>query len=120
MKDLSKSVSFIPVDYQESSSHKKEVPSFAVAKGKYDADYVINLCKQIICKCENEKFRATELRFSLQHSLRVLVANIEAERLIDPKKPKAFRCDDCGEMYFTLPQNITVSCPHCNNRKQIS
>lgn len=105
---------------EKNESKPSEKCEFSISRGKYDANYVINLCKQIIQKCENEKFRSTELRFSLQQSLKILIANIECELMTDPTKPKTFRCDDCGEIYFTLPKETKVKCPHCLNRKQIT
>lgn len=97
-----------------SSSPISKVPEFSIARGKYDADYVVNLCKQIMQRAENAKHsNIHSFIFSLGHSLRTLIANIECEKMTDPNRPKAFRCDYCGEMYLhcqmTSKSNVLIA-----------
>lgn len=117
MKDHNKFVTFFDVK-PENKEYKKQ-NEFSIAKDKYDVNYVINLCKQIIQKCENQKFNSSDLRFSLQQSLKTLVAEIEVQKY-QSNGPKTFRCDNCNEMYFTMPNKTNVNCPHCNNIKKLS
>lgn len=49
-------------------------------KGKYDINYVINLLKIILQKCEQMKMNPKDLQFTLRTSTEKLLAMIEVER----------------------------------------
>ena len=49
-----------------------------LSKGKYDIDYVINLCKIIDSQCQSTPM--SNLGFTLSNSLRRLIAMLEVER----------------------------------------
>lgn len=51
-----------------------------VIKGRYDINYVISLLRIIEGKCEKGKFRAEDLRFSLQQSCKQMIGYLEVER----------------------------------------
>jgi hypothetical protein len=49
-----------------------------LTKGKYDINYAINLLKIILNKCQG--FPERDFKFSMQHSLKRLLAYLEVER----------------------------------------
>lgn len=52
-----------------------------LCKGRYDIDFAINLCDQIIDKCETNILNPGEVRFSLMQSLKQLVRFLRTEKL---------------------------------------
>jgi hypothetical protein len=53
---------------------------YYLEKGKYDIDYVINLLKIIMQKCEQMKMNPKDLQFTLWTSTQKLLSMLEVER----------------------------------------
>jgi len=66
--------------------------------------------KKVIEKKTGEKY--TSKGAKAKHERTESKAEMEKEYGSN-KGPKTFRCDECGEIYFTLPDQVNASCPHC-------
>lgn len=53
---------------------------YSLKKGEYDINYVINLLKIIMTKCEGMKHNPKDLQFTLWTSTQKLLAMLEVER----------------------------------------
>ena len=71
-------VEFLPMVRTE--KRENSYIGHSLAKGKYDINYIINLLKIIMTKCEEMKHNPRDLQFTLWTSTQKLLAMLEVER----------------------------------------
>lgn len=71
-------VTFFPVTRLD---NQNKFYGHSLEKGKYDINYVINILKIIVEKCEQLKMRPQDLAFTLTESCKRLIAMLEVEKM---------------------------------------
>lgn len=85
-----------------------------ISDEKIDEEYVIKLLDTIISKCEKHVLDTVDLRLSILTSCKSLKAQIIGKNLKGHQSGiKAFRCENCNEIYFSLPNQRNALCPRC-------
>lgn len=87
-----------------------------LTRGKYDVDYVINLCKMIETKCHEMRHNPQHLQFTLQESLKKLIAFLQVEKIPTSNNPVIlFTCSKCKESELIFKKNLPIhKCNFCN------
>lgn len=93
-------------DYKYRSS-KVKIPSddpfdnkigCGLSKGKYDIDFAIGLCNNVIKHCEQHVLQAGNFGISLKHSLRKMISFLQQEKQGKQHDPVIlWTCDKCKE-----------------------
>lgn len=86
-------------------------------KGKYDIDYVIQLCKIIENKCYELRFDPRGLEFTLRSSLKALRCMLETEKSVTPAKRPVilWHCSKCNETELIFSDlSDAWQCNFCN------
>jgi hypothetical protein len=90
----------------------------SLPQGKYDIDYIINLCEIIMQKCDQLKFNPRDLEFTLKMSLKSLIAFLEFEKVKDTNREPIIHltCSKCKFTDIVFKNNASEwKCPSCNN-----
>ena len=107
------------IDTNTAFIYRPPPDEFPLTRGQYDADYVINLLKTILSKCDQYQLSPDGLRLAIMASCKALIARIETEKYQTSDPKVLVTCNSCGEQ-IVVPRSMekTWICS-CKGRKLI-
>lgn len=107
------------IEKEDQKVENTEFLQHDLSRGRYDIDYVINLCKILVERCEALKFSGHNGMLTIRDSLKKHLAMVEIDKQKMQNKDKIvnLECQLCGKS--TLVPAKYISQWECQNCKHL-